>query len=83
MKYLFRVTGLVVVEAPNVAQAAKYVRGPQGPDGDKHRRVRISAGGASYCHSERGRNIHIGQYLREVRSMPETERIEYVGRAEG
>lgn len=71
--YRFRVSGEVEVEAPNIAQAWRYVR----KAGRMHEVARVSAGSGTSCPGRpSGRNIHWPWV--SARSVGGTKRVEYL-----
>lgn len=75
--YLFKVSGIVRIEAPNIAQAWKYIR----QDSRLHEIVRISAGSATMADHPWGRNIDYAQYRVSAFAVKDTKQIGYIGTA--
>ncbi len=73
--YRFEVSGVVEVEAPNIAQAWRYIR----RSGRLHEVARVSAGSGGTCPDKPiGRNIDWQQYRLSARSLGGTKRVEYL-----
>jgi len=73
--YKFMVSGIVDVEAPNIAQAWAYIR----REGRLREVARISAGSGCHCqHMPSGRNTHWEQYRLSANSVRGSKLIEYV-----
>ena len=77
-RYLFKVTGLVVVEAPNALQATKYVKSSFPRGKSEFKVCRISAGTATSLDRKRARNDKIRDYWVSARSVKDSEQYELV-----
>lgn len=69
--YKFMVSGVVEVDAPNVAQAWRFIRQKNG----HHEVARISAGSGTHCRVSHGRNVDLSQYRLSARSVKGTKKI--------
>lgn len=79
-KYLFEVSGVVEVEAPNVAQATRYVNLEESMGRLKHETARISAGSMTHAKIPRGKNYDYSEYRLSARSDKSSKKIKFLGR---